>query len=431
MPVLTAAWLWGPWGGGAAGAVALPLHLGLAWVAGVEDPFPANGVPGHVGLVVIGVGIGLVSRRVRSELHLRREVERALRESEARWRTLVEHAPNIILVSDRRGNIIFINHPGAGYTFEQVRGQPMFEFIPPSEHDRVRAALARVFDHGETLMLELEVMAAGGGTAHFRSHYAPLREEGEITGAVIISSDITELKQLEAIRLRFMERVVRAQEEERRRIARELHDATGQTLTSLLIGLRVVDELPDLPAVRERLRDLRALTSQTIDEIARLAKGLHPSVLDDVGFAAALERYGAEFTETYGVRTDLQLIGISGGDRLPPAVETSLYRITQEALTNVAKHARATTVSLIVERQHGSVRAIIEDDGQGFELDDTTGMPDGVWGLGLLGIRERAELLGGNVTVETSVGAGTTLYVTIPLHAGARGGVSRAASKRR
>jgi len=213
----------------------------------------------------------------------------------------------------------------------------------------------------------------------------------------------------EQLRARYVSGVIAAQEEERKRIARELHDSTSQSLTSLLIGMRTLADYCDSPAVRERAEELRQVAARTLDDVHALALQLRPSVLDDLGLAAALERYVAECRQRYALPVDLALRGLD--ERLPMEVETALYRIVQEGLTNVARHAQAKTASVLVERRNGTVRAIIEDDGRGF---DPTQVGDR---LGLYGIRERAELLGGTLTIESERGRGASLFVEIPLAA--------------
>lgn len=213
----------------------------------------------------------------------------------------------------------------------------------------------------------------------------------------------------EQLRARYVSGVIAAQEDERKRIARELHDSTSQSLTSLMVGLRALaDAVPDATA-QNRAAELRAVAAQTLEEVHALAWQLRPSVLDDLGLAAALERYVSECRRRYGLEIDLAAQGLDA--RLPHEVETALYRIVQEGLTNVARHAHATTASVIVERRNGAVRAIIEDNGCGF--DSAAGLAEGR--LGLYGIRERAELLGGALTVESAPGQGASLFVEIPV----------------
>jgi signal transduction histidine kinase len=205
-----------------------------------------------------------------------------------------------------------------------------------------------------------------------------------------------------------LRRVVAGQEVERRRLARELHDETGQALTSILLGLRAVDEAGSGEEVTKAVGDLRELVVATLQDVRRLAVQLRPKALDDFGLVPALQRLVQTFSESSGINVDLE--SRLAETRLPSEVETTLYRIVQEALTNVVKHAEATNVSILLMRRDGSMTAVIEDNGRGFE-------PDAVRAdsLGLDGIRERAELHDGRLTIETSPGTGTTLVVEVPL----------------
>jgi signal transduction histidine kinase len=205
-----------------------------------------------------------------------------------------------------------------------------------------------------------------------------------------------------------LRRVVAAQELERRRLARELHDETGQALTSILLGLKPLEEALEDEVARGAVAELRGLVVSTLQDVRRLAVELRPKALDDFGLVAALERLTQSFQEQTGIEVDLA--ATLGDERLPAEVETALYRIAQEALTNVVKHARARRVSLVLQRRRGSVSVVIEDDGAGFDpasLDDE--------GLGLLGMRERVALVDGRLEIESSHGVGTTLVFEVPL----------------
>jgi signal transduction histidine kinase len=216
----------------------------------------------------------------------------------------------------------------------------------------------------------------------------------------------------EQLRGRYVSGVIAAQEEERKRIARELHDSTSQSLTSILVGLRALGSVQDAAVARQHAEDLRALTAATLDDVHGLARQLRPSVLDDLGLPAALERYIDDFQRRHAIPVDLAMRGLTG-ERLPSSVETAVYRIVQEGLTNVARHAHASSASVMVEHRDGRLRTIVEDDGVGFDPGDTeTGVDRG---LGLYGIRERAELLGGTLTMESGPGRGTSLFVDIPV----------------
>ena len=205
-----------------------------------------------------------------------------------------------------------------------------------------------------------------------------------------------------------LRRIVDAQELERQRLARELHDETGQALSSILLGLKALDDQVESDGARAVVAEVRELVVATLRDVRQLAVDLRPKVLDDFGLVAALER----LTETFAAQTGIGVRFESGlgEERLPLEVETALYRIVQESLTNVVKHARAGNVSIILARKPGAVVAVIEDDGRGFDPDD---IRDG--GFGLQGMRERVALLDGRLQIESSGESGTTLVADVPL----------------
>ncbi|HEV7566541.1 MAG TPA: GAF domain-containing protein [Microbacteriaceae bacterium] len=202
-----------------------------------------------------------------------------------------------------------------------------------------------------------------------------------------------------------LRRVIEGQELERRRLARELHDETGQALTSVLLGLKAVETAEDAPAA---LASLRELVVATLQDVRRLAVELRPKALDDFGLVAAVERLVETFTEATGISVEFE--SQLGAERLQPEVETTLYRIVQEALTNIAKHAGARRVSVLLVRRPGLVNALIEDDGHGFGPDE-----EAQGGIGLAGMRERLALLDGRLTIESGPGTGTSLVAEVPL----------------
>lgn len=202
-------------------------------------------------------------------------------------------------------------------------------------------------------------------------------------------------------------RVVDAQELERKRLARELHDETGQALTSMLLALRTIEEAKTSGEREGATERLRTQLVDTLHDVRRLAVELRPKALDDFGLVPALERLTSTFSEQTAIPVEFE--AMLDDTRLPPGVETALYRIVQEALTNVIKHSRASRVSVLLRRKPDSVAAVIEDDGQGFDVDATR---DG--GVGLIGMRERIELIDGRLAVESSRG-GTSVVAEVPL----------------
>lgn len=222
-----------------------------------------------------------------------------------------------------------------------------------------------------------------------------------------------ELKRREEVRGQLLEQTISVQEAERKRIARELHDQTSQSLTSLMVGLKTIEaQAPE--EMRSSIASLRQLSSQTLEEVHNLAVELRPSSLDDFGLVAALRQYTKEYTRKSGIEADFQVIGLEG-KRLPPPMEIALYRIIQEALTNVVKHAEAKRVSILVEARGTSIVAIVEDDGSGFDAQKKLSSRASERRLGLFGMQERASLIGGVLTIESSPGVGTTIFVEAPI----------------
>ena len=209
-------------------------------------------------------------------------------------------------------------------------------------------------------------------------------------------------------------RVISAQELERQRLARELHDETGQALTSILLGLKAIRAANTDEGAERAETDVRELVVQALQDVRSLAVELRPTALDDFGLVPALERLAGTFEERSGIRTAVE--SSLSGERLPPEAETALYRVVQEALTNVVKHAGAQTVSIVVARRGAGVSALIEDDGRGF---DAAEVRDDA--LGIVGMRERLALLGGTLAVEATPGVGTSLVAYVPLSPAAEG----------
>src|SRR5436190_10802271 len=203
-------------------------------------------------------------------------------------------------------------------------------------------------------------------------------------------------------------RVVQAQELERQRLARELHDETGQALTSILLGLKPLEEaLADHPA-RAALTELREQVVSALQDVRRLAVELRPAVLDDFGLVPALERLTDSFAEQSDIRVDFH--SALGETRLPSEVESTLYRVVQESLTNIVKHANAHSISVSIAPRGSTVAAVIEDDGAGFDQRAVRGE-----GVGLLGMRERLSFVDGRLEIESRPGAGTTIVAEVPL----------------
>jgi signal transduction histidine kinase len=267
--------------------------------------------------------------------------------------------------------------------------------------------------------LTVGVVRSSGGGAH----------TGRVTGLRWMVRDISDQVRAEQARAELRHLLASVQEEERRCIARELHDETGQHLAALTLGLKALEAASwGRRETLDLIGQMRGITDRLGRDIHQIALQLRPTSLDDLGLPDALSGYVEEWAQRAGIVADVHVAGLKPAARLPPAIETALYRAIQEALTNVVKHARARRVSVIVERRDNHVLAIVEDDGVGFDSDAALRRAPGTAGavaerrLGLLGIKERMAQVGGTFTIESSPGhGGATLFLRIPLPGSATG----------
>jgi PAS domain S-box-containing protein len=394
-----------------------------------------------------------------------RQTNKALRESETRFRNLLFALPAAVYTTDREGRITLFNDQAAALWGRRPElGKDLWcgswRILRPDgtplPHEQCPMAVALHEGHSVRGQ-EIVVERPDGTRVCVLPHPQPLRDAaGEVVGAVNMLVDITDRKraeeglrgahdelgrrveertaelakvnenlkaeiekhkQTEAARMEFMQQLINAKEAERHRIARELHDQMGQHLTALILGLKVLkDGTPESSPARERLQQLQELADLIGKEVHHVALELRPTALDDFGLHTTLVNYVEEWSERSGVGVDFHSTGLDG-KRLPSPIETALYRMVQEGLTNVLKHAQARRVSLIIQCSPDQVLAILEDDGRGFDTETVTNS----WGprgrLGLLGMRERVALVGGTLTIESTPGRGTTIFARIPLPA--------------
>lgn len=211
------------------------------------------------------------------------------------------------------------------------------------------------------------------------------------------------------------ERAINAQEEERRSIAQGLHDDTGQALSMLIIQLDRIDERlpPRNRELKQQVAEMRTLAAHALSELRRILAGLRPAILDDLGLVPAIRWYARSHLEASGLHVVVKAPGLPL--ELPPAITTTLFRVVQEAGANILRHARAQSVTIVLHAGTDQVKLLVEDDGRGFNLQRASRDAVELQRLGLLGIRERAELLGGQARIESAPNEGTRLHVTIPL----------------
>jgi signal transduction histidine kinase len=226
--------------------------------------------------------------------------------------------------------------------------------------------------------------------------------------------EVGQRKESERVRAALLHKIVQTQEGERKRIARDIHDHIGQGMTGLQLRLRsLLDKHSEDPAITSDLSDLAEIASGIDSEVDFLAWELRPSVLDDLGLAAAVQRFVNDWSAQFHTPAEFVNIGLDG-HHFPQDYEINLYRIVQEALNNTAKHAAATRVSVLLELQNEQLTLIVEDDGKGFDAAKAGIITGEDRGMGMLGMRERAELFGGKIEIESALGKGTSVYVRVP-----------------
>jgi signal transduction histidine kinase len=292
----------------------------------------------------------------------------------------------------------------SGRTLERRRSERIDSLLDDPEVDQTAP---RLVDASAALYVPLVVRDEGVGVivAYDKQGSTPRFSDADMRIAQAFANRAAVAIELsERVGRRAVRALLEGQETERRRLARELHDETGQALASILLGLKTLErELGEQP-----LAVIRELVDGALGDVRRLTVELRPPALDDFGLSAALERLASVIGERSPFTLDVNVTVPAGA--LPAEHETAIYRIVQEAITNVVKHASATSVSIVVATGDRSVRAVIEDDGVGFAAGNVREAA-----FGLVGMRERAQLLGGRLEVESSPGSGTTVLVELPL----------------
>lgn len=348
------------------------------------------------------------------QMSRRWHVEEALRTSERRYRDLFENANDLLFTLDFEGNFTSLNS-----TAEQVLGYPreaapqlnLARLALPWQHDIVMQILKQETVSGGT-ECELSVRAKGGRAIPLEIRSRWIRENGQPVGVQCIARDITERKRVEQERREISARLTRLQDDERRRLARELHDTTGQNLAALKMNLSAMQESPAMqdPRARKALSESRELAELCIREVRTLSYLLHPPLLDERGLAFALRLYAEGYSERSGVAVEIDIPGAFG--RISQELEIACFRLAQECLTNIHRHSGSPTARIRLEKTDSEVRLEVSDAGRGFPAGSVREREG--HGLGIQAMRERAGQLGGHLEIDSS-STGTRVLAVLPL----------------
>jgi PAS domain S-box-containing protein len=372
-----------------------------------------------------------------------KQTEEILRSNENQLRLITDTVPLLVSYVDREHRYRFVNRTYTewfGRSREEVIGKHLSEVLGQAAYQTILPEVEKVLS-GEEVVFE-RLVPYKNGERFIHLNYIPEFDTSTelVTGFHAFVQDITERKQAEEglrrsqeeLEVRVQERtkelekankervgilhqLVTAQEGERKRIARELHDQLGQEMTVLRLKLDILKKVcADNEELRRQVDEIQKVARQLDLEVDFLAWKMRPTVLDDVGIVAALDQFVRQWSAHFNIPADFDAKRFSK-TRLAPEVETNFYRIAQEALNNIYKHAQASRVNVSLEPRNGDVVLIIEDNGIGFEPDEQISIEKG---MGIVGMGERAALIGGKLEIESTAGVGTTIYVSVPVSKG-------------
>jgi len=347
----------------------------------------------------------------------RKSIEEALRESEERYRELFENAKDALYVHDLGGRYTSFNRAAeqlSGFSREEILGKHFSNFVAPGSLRYVRENLCKKLDDEGETTYEIDLITKDRRRVPVEVSSRLIYENGKPVGVQGVARDMTERKRAQEALRTYSQRLIEAQEAERQVIARELHDEIGQVLTAVRINLQSLRHSTQSGSQPSSIDDSLVIVDEALDRVRELSLNLRPSVLDNLGLSSALRWYVDRCARRGGIVADLQS-DLEDGRRLGVELETACFRIVQEALTNVVRHARATRVLVRLKRSDGNLTIKIMDDGVGFDVGGLIKKSPPAWNLGLRGMEERAVAAQGRLKIDSAPMRGTEISVSFPL----------------
>jgi PAS domain S-box-containing protein len=345
----------------------------------------------------------------------RKLAEHALRESEERYRELFENSKDALYVHDLNGMYSSVNRAAeklTGYTREELIGNQFTMFVNPEYEGQLRAQLRRQLRGATETTCEVEIFTKQGRAVPVEISSRLIFANGAAVGVQACMRDISERRRVQAAARTYSRRLIEAQEAERHRISRELHDQVGQILTAVKMNLRSLQLKCSTPDVVASIDDNMKVIDEAVDQVRDLSVDLRPSLLDDFGLATAVRWYLDRQSRMTGVLAGLAIRSLNEDDRFSSELETACFRIVQEAVTNVVRHASASYISVVLERMGQTLVVRISDNGNGFDLRVTR---SAAATLGLRGMEERVQAFGGSITIDSTPQIGTHICARFPI----------------
>jgi PAS domain S-box-containing protein len=364
-----------------------------------------------------GVAAPIV-RGIARDITEARRAERALRESEERYRELFENSKDAFYVHDMNGVYVSVNRAAeklSGYSREEIVGRHFSEFMTPEEARQVQRQLQKKLESAVETTYEIEIINRKGRHVPVEISSRLIIERGVPVGVQGCVRDISEKKKSQEAARNYSRRVIEAQEAERRRISRELHDQVGQILTAVKMNLHALQHMCSEPETLMSINDNLKVIDEAVDQVRGLSVDLRPLLLDDFGLVVALRWYLERQTRHTGVPAKFVSGSVDEDDRFSSELETACFRIVQEGVTNIVRHARASRISIRLERVLSDLILLITDDGAGFDARVLRAGGAGMSTLGLRGMEERAQAVGGTITIDSAPALGTEICARFPI----------------
>ena len=363
-----------------------------------------------------GVAAPIV-RGIARDITEARRAERALRESEERYRELFENSKDAFYVHDMNGVYVSVNRAAeklSGYSREEIIGKHYSEFMTPEYARQVQRQLQKKLESAGETTYDIEMITRKGRNVPVEISSRLIMERGVPVGVQGCVRDISEKKKAQEAARNYSRRLIEAQEAERRRISRELHDQVGQILTAVKMNLHALQHMCSEPETLMSIDDNLKVIDEAVDQVRDLSVDLRPLLLDDFGLVVALRWYLERQTRNTGVPAKFVSGSLDEDDRFSSELETACFRIVQEGVTNIIRHARASRISIRLERVVSDLILLITDDGAGFDA-RTLRAGAGAATRGLRGMEERAQAVGGTITIDSAPALGTEICARLPI----------------